>query len=58
MMQADVARRAFAMPLTNPAYPVGPCRLRNREFLSATHIIADVTLGLRQVVHDHLPERT
>jgi acetoacetate decarboxylase len=33
MKQADVARRAFAMPLTNPAYPVGPYRFCNREFL-------------------------
>jgi acetoacetate decarboxylase len=28
------------------------------EILSATHIIADLTLGLGQVVHDYLPERT
>ncbi len=29
----DVKRNAFAMPLTNPAYPPGPYRFVNREFL-------------------------
>jgi len=27
----DVRKRAFAMPLTNPAFPPGPYRLVNRE---------------------------
>ena len=29
----EVKRRAFAMPLTNPAFPPGPYRFVNREFL-------------------------
>lgn len=29
----DVARSAFAMPLTSPAFPPGPYRFVNREFL-------------------------
>jgi acetoacetate decarboxylase len=29
----DVKRRAFAMPLTNPAFPPGPYRFVNREFM-------------------------
>ena len=33
MMQCDVRRRAFAMPLTSPAYPPGPYRFRQREYL-------------------------
>ena len=30
---ADVKRHAFAMPLTSPAFPPGPYRFVNREFL-------------------------
>jgi acetoacetate decarboxylase len=30
---ADVKRKAFAMPLTSPAFPPGPYRFVNREFL-------------------------
>ncbi len=30
---AEVKRRAFAMPLTNPSFPPGPYRFINREFL-------------------------
>ncbi len=33
----SVARRAFAMPLTNPAYPRGPYRFIDREFLVVTY---------------------
>jgi acetoacetate decarboxylase len=33
MKEADVAKRAFAMPLTSPAYPVGPYKFYNREYL-------------------------
>ena len=29
----DVAKSAFAMPLTNPSYPRGPYRFVNREYL-------------------------
>ena len=33
MKEAEVRSRAFAMPLTSPAYPIGPYRFVNREFL-------------------------
>jgi acetoacetate decarboxylase len=33
MKVSEVRQRAFAMPLTSPAYPPGPYRFRNREFL-------------------------
>ena len=33
MKEADVRKRAFAMPLTSPAYPPGPYRFLQREFL-------------------------
>jgi len=29
----DVRKRAFAMPLTSPAFPPGPYHLVNREYL-------------------------
>ena len=29
----DVRKRAFAMPLTSPAFPRGPYRFANREYL-------------------------
>ena len=37
MKQGDVCERAFAMPLTSPAYPPGPYRFVNREFLIITY---------------------
>lgn len=37
MKASDVRERAFAMPLTNPAYPPGPYRFVNREFLIITY---------------------
>lgn len=37
MKEDEVRRRAFAMPLTSPAYPVGPYRFVNREFLIITY---------------------
>jgi acetoacetate decarboxylase len=36
MKLADV-RRAYAMPLTNPAYPPGPYRFSDREYLIVTY---------------------
>ena len=33
----DVRRNAFAMPLTSPAFPPGPYRFVNREFLIVTY---------------------
>jgi acetoacetate decarboxylase len=35
--ETEVRRRAFAMPLTSPAYPVGPYRFVNREYLVITY---------------------
>jgi acetoacetate decarboxylase len=37
MKEDDVRKNAFAMPLTNPAYPVGPYRFVNREYLIITY---------------------
>jgi acetoacetate decarboxylase len=37
MKEHDVLRQAFAMPLTNPAYPIGPYRFRHREYLIITY---------------------
>jgi acetoacetate decarboxylase len=37
MMIDDVRRNAFAMPLTSPAFPPGPYRFVNREFLIVTY---------------------
>lgn len=37
MTEDDVRRTAFAMPLTNPAYPPGPYRFINREYLNITY---------------------
>ena len=33
MKESDVVKNAFAMPLTNPAYPRGPYKFYNREYL-------------------------
>ena len=37
MKESDVRKNAFAMPLTNPAFPPGPYRFFNREFLVITY---------------------
>ena len=37
MKEADVRARAYAMPLTNPAYPPGPYRFNDREFMIITY---------------------
>jgi acetoacetate decarboxylase len=37
MNEDEVRRRAFAMPLTSPAYPPGPYRFVNREFFIITY---------------------
>jgi acetoacetate decarboxylase len=34
---ADVRKRAFAMPLTNPSYPPAPYRFYNREYVIITY---------------------
>src|ERR1700682_1969233 len=33
MKESEVRQRAFAMPLTSPAFPIGPYRFINREYL-------------------------
>lgn len=35
--ESDVRGRAFAMPFTSPAYPPGPYRFINREYLTITY---------------------
>lgn len=37
MKETEVRKRAFAMPLTSPAYPVGPYRFYQREYLIITY---------------------
>lgn len=37
MRESDVVKQAFAMPLTSPAYPPGPYRFVNREYLIITY---------------------
>src|SRR6201989_2726007 len=37
MTEEEIRRNAFAMPLHNPAYPPGPYRFINREFLIITY---------------------
>jgi len=37
MKDKEVLERAFAMPLTNPAYPPGPYRFIDREYLIITY---------------------
>ena len=37
MKETDVRKQAFSMPLTSPAYPPGPYRFVNREYLVITY---------------------
>jgi Acetoacetate decarboxylase (ADC) len=37
MQEKQVLERAFAMPLISPAYPPGPYRFVNREYLIITY---------------------
>ena len=37
MHEQIIRTRAFAMPLTSPAYPIGPYRFCNREYLIVTY---------------------
>jgi acetoacetate decarboxylase len=37
MKETDVRANAFAMPLASPAFPPGPYRLVNREYLIITY---------------------
>ena len=37
MKLAEIRGKAFAMPLTDPAYPKGPYKFYNREFVVITY---------------------
>ena len=37
MTEEEIRKRAFAMPITSPAYPRGPYRFVNREYLIITY---------------------
>ena len=37
MQLTEVRRKAFAMPLNDPAYPPGPYKFYNREFVVITY---------------------
>ena len=37
MNENEVRERAFAMPLTSPAFPMGPYRFVDREYLIITY---------------------
>jgi acetoacetate decarboxylase len=37
MTEGEIRERAFAMPFTSPAFPPGPYRFHNREFLIITY---------------------
>ena len=37
MTEEEIRKHAFAMPLTNPAFPPGPYRLVHREYLIITY---------------------
>ena len=37
MTEEEIRKRAFAMPLTSPAFPPGPYRFINREYLIITY---------------------
>lgn len=37
MTEDEIRQHAFAVPLTNPAYPPGPYRFNNREYLTITY---------------------
>jgi acetoacetate decarboxylase len=52
MKEKDVLSRAFAMPLTSPAFPIGPYRFVNREFLIITY--RTDPLKLRELVPEPL----
>jgi acetoacetate decarboxylase len=57
MKLADVAKNAFAMPLTDPAYPRGPYKFYNREFVVISYrsdpdILREVVPEPLEVVSD------
>ena len=44
MKEKPVLERAFAMPLTSPAYPPGRYRFLNRQYLIITYRIDPATV--------------
>lgn len=52
MNEAEIKQKAFAMPINSPAYPRGPYRFINREFLTITYE-TDIDL-LREIVPEPL----
>src|SRR3954447_18237029 len=52
MKLAEVRRNGFAMPLNDPAYPPGPYKFYNREFIVITYR-TDID-ALREVVPEPL----
>jgi len=50
MKEGEVRERAFAMPLTSPAYPPGPYRFVNREYIIITYRTDP------QILRDLVPE--
>ncbi len=52
MKESLIREKAFAMPITNPAYPHGPYRFNNREFLIITYE-TDIDL-LKEIVPEPL----
>jgi len=52
MRESDVRERAFAMPLTSPAFPPGPYRFINREYFVITYRTDEKRL--REVVPEPL----
>ena len=50
MKESDVRARAFAMPLTSPAFPPGPYRFRHREYLIIT-VFDDRFIDLQRLRH-------
>src|SRR5712691_10280878 len=52
MKLSEVRRKAFAMPLNDPAYPSGPYKFYNREFVVITYR-TDID-KLREVVPEPL----
>jgi acetoacetate decarboxylase len=53
MKESEIRERAFAMPFTNPAFPPGPHRFIDREFMVITY--RSDPEKLRSVVPEPLP---
>lgn len=48
--------RTVDTPVTAPAYAPVAARFTDREVVSASHIVTDLTLGRAVPVHDYLTE--